>query len=142
MSQESLHGGTALKARQAQCRCGRLSLTAGGDPIRVSVCHCHACQRRTGSAFGVQARFLEADVDVSGSYKRYSRVSSDGNKVNCFFCPDCGSTVFIKLEHAPDLVVVPVGAFADHSFPGPTVSIYEAHRHPWVQFENDVEHID
>ncbi|MCZ6616567.1 MAG: aldehyde-activating protein, partial [Gammaproteobacteria bacterium] len=46
-----------MTTRRAACSCGNLRLTARGDPIRVSVCHCHACQRRTGSVFGVQARF-------------------------------------------------------------------------------------
>lgn len=41
----------------ASCNCGQLSLSVSGDPIRVSVCHCNACQKRTGSAFGVQARY-------------------------------------------------------------------------------------
>jgi len=42
--------------RQAACSCGKLSAAAEGDPIRISICHCHACQRRTGSVFGAQAR--------------------------------------------------------------------------------------
>jgi hypothetical protein len=44
-----------MTARYAACGCEQLQLTAEGDPVRISVCHCLACQRRTGSAFGVQA---------------------------------------------------------------------------------------
>ena len=43
--------------RQASCSCEQLRLSAEGEPVRISVCHCLACQRRTGSAFGFQARF-------------------------------------------------------------------------------------
>ena len=131
-----------MKSRQAQCSCSQLSVITQGEPIRVSVCHCYACQRRTGKSFGVQARFLKSHVDISGSYKRYTRTSADGNNVNCFFCPECGSTLFIRLDGAPDTIVVPVGAFADPSFPDPTVSIYEAHKHSWVQQQNNLEHVD
>lgn len=41
--------------REAVCSCGQLRLIAEGEPVRVSVCHCLACQRRTGSAVGFQA---------------------------------------------------------------------------------------
>lgn len=31
-------------------------------PVRIGICHCFECQRRTGSVFGVQARFPRQDV--------------------------------------------------------------------------------
>gem|GEM_PF-2370499 len=43
--------------RAASCTCGRLRSVCSEDPVRVSVCHCRACRQRTGSAFGVQARY-------------------------------------------------------------------------------------
>jgi hypothetical protein len=41
--------------REAACSCGQLQVTVRGDPVRVAMCHCLECQRRTGSTFGVQA---------------------------------------------------------------------------------------
>ena len=49
------------------------------------------------------------------------------------FCPDCGSTVYYALESASDAVAVPLGAFADPSFPAPWVEVWESRRHPWVE---------
>ncbi|MGH2892702.1 MAG: GFA family protein, partial [Solirubrobacteraceae bacterium] len=46
-----------MATREAACSCGQLTVQVSGDPVRVSVCHCLACQRRTGSAFGYQARW-------------------------------------------------------------------------------------
>ena len=37
-------------------------------------------------------------------------------------------------------VWVPVGGFADPSFPPPTASIYESRRHPWVAVPAAIEH--
>jgi hypothetical protein len=43
----------------------------------------------------------------------------------------------------PDVVAVAVGAFADPTFPPPTVAVYEARRHPWAVMPGlDVEHFD
>ena len=38
--------------RLASCSCGQLRAEVLEEPIGVSVCHCYACQRRTGSVFG------------------------------------------------------------------------------------------
>ena len=130
-----------MTLRQAQCSCGQLTVTTQGDPIRVSVCHCYACQRRSGSVFGVQARFHESDTGITGCHKRYTRTSDDGNRVDSFFCPECGSTMFLRLEHAPDTIVVPVGAFADSDFPEPSVSIYEEQQHSWFRLGDEIEHV-
>jgi hypothetical protein len=124
--------------RKASCSCGQLTLTAEGDPIRISMCHCLACQRRTGSAFGIQARFPAHQVRVTGRYTEYVRVSDEGEERTFCFCPDCGATVFWTLAAVPDAIAVPIGAFADPAFPSPTVSVYGSRRHPWVSLPETV----
>ncbi len=97
------------------------------------MCHCLACQRRTGSAFAIQARFPSDRVRVAGRFRDYvRRADEDGEERMFHFCPDCGGTVFYTTADAPELIAVPVGAFADPSFPPPTVSVYDSRRHPWV----------
>jgi hypothetical protein len=117
-------------------------VTVEGDPIRVSICHCLACQKRTGSAFGVQARFDVKQVSVDGRYTDYVRISDEGEERTFHFCPDCGSTVFYELPGMPGMVAVPVGAFADPSFPEPVRSIYESRRHAWVTLPGGLERED
>ena len=122
-----------MASRTAACSCGQLHLEAEGDPVRISMCHCLACQRRTGSAFAIQARFPSDRVRVAGRFRDYVRRADEGGEERMFhFCPDCGGTVFYTTADAPELIAVPVGAFADPSFPPPTVSVYDSRRHPWV----------
>jgi hypothetical protein len=117
---------------QAACSCGQLRVSVDGEPVRLSVCHCLACQRRSGSAFAVQARFRADAARIEGEHKEFVRISDKGEQRTFSFCPNCGGTVFYKTENAPDIVAVPVGAFADPSFPAPTVSVWEKRRHGWV----------
>jgi len=114
----------------ASCSCGQLRLVAHGDPIRVSMCHCLACQRRTGSTYGAQARFAADRVEISGRSTEWTRVGDEGHEIRFHFCPTCGATVYYLLEEGQ--VAVPVGAFADPAFPPPRFSWYEVRRHPWV----------
>lgn len=128
--------------RKATCSCGQLSLACEGEPVRISICHCLACQQRTGSVFGAQARFPRNQVVVAGRSSRFERVGDSGGRVTFHFCPDCGATVYWEPDGLPDFVMVAVGAFADPGFPPPTVSVYEARRHTWALPDLPLEHID
>jgi hypothetical protein len=80
--------------RTASCVCGQLAVSCEGEPAKVSLCHCLACQKRTGSTCGIAAFFRREDVESSGCIRQYTRSSDSGHKVTFHFCPDCGSTVF------------------------------------------------
>lgn len=132
-----------MPVRTAACRCGALSARCEGEPVRVSVCHCLTCQRRTGSAFSAQARFPQESVTLSGEASTYVRVADSGGEVVDRFCPRCGSTVAYANETMPGVIAIPLGAFADPGFPPPRFSVYEARKHPWtVVLGEAVEHSD
>ena len=131
--------------RTAACSCGQLTVTCVGEPVRVSICHCLACQRRTGSVFGEQARFKREDVrDISGDSTTYVRMGDEGSAISFHFCPTCGATVYYTIDDDPGLVAIPVGAFADPGFQTPGRSVYESRKHSWVVVPKgpDVEHFD
>jgi hypothetical protein len=130
-----------MPKRLASCSCGQLTAQVAGEPIRVSICHCLACQRRTGSVFGEQARFLRAHVSIAGTSTEYVRVGDEGSRVKFHFCPQCGSTVYYEFEGMEDFYGIPVGAFADPGFPAPSISIYEARMHRWVVPPPEADHI-
>jgi hypothetical protein len=113
-----------MRTRIATCVCGQLIARCSGDPARVSLCHCLACQRRTGSTYGIAAFFLHESVVVTGDTKAYSRSSDIGYSVTFYFCPHCGSTVYWNAARKPDMVAVAVGAFADPAFPAPSQAVY------------------
>ncbi|MBU3078708.1 GFA family protein [Sphingomonas quercus] len=121
-----------MTSRIASCSCGRLRLTCTGDPVRISICHCLECQRRTGSVFGAQARFPRTAVAVAGRSSTWERTGDSGGTATFHFCPHCGATVYWLPDTMPDFVSVAVGAFADPHFPPPRVSVYEERRHEWA----------
>ena len=125
--------------REAQCSCGQVKLAVDGEPVRIAICHCYSCQLRTGSAFGVQARFNRSEVTIHGRTNEYVRVADSGTEITYHFCPDCGNTVYYFLDGV-EHIAIPVGAFADHTFPTPQLSIYEDRQHPWLKLTADLEH--
>lgn len=126
----------------ASCSCGQLRITARGEPVRVSICHCLCCQQRTGSAFGVQARFSEDATTVEGDSTQFARTGDEGTTAHFHFCPTCGATVFWRADAIPGFVTIPVGAFADPTFPAPTVTVYVDRKHPWVRLPDGIQSLD
>jgi hypothetical protein len=139
--------GTTLEAkfmttRKATCRCGNLVVHTRGEPVRVSICHCLACQKRTGSVFAAQARFPSEAVTIEGSSREYAQAGDSGSVARFRFCGDCGATVCWEADGVPGFVTVAVGAFADPRFPAPRVSVYEERQHAWLRLPDDMEHFD
>jgi hypothetical protein len=129
-----------MLTRLASCSCGQLSARVTGDPVRVSICHCLACQRRSGSVFAAQARFPIENVAVTGDSTEYVLTGDSGSSARFHFCPQCGATVYYEAEGLEAYRIIPVGVFADPDFPVPTVSVYEGRKHSWVVPPADIEH--
>lgn len=121
-----------MVTRTASCCCGQLRIEVSGEPRGVGVCHCLACQQRTGSVFAALAGY-SGPFKITGEATEYVRTGDQGARFRFRFCPVCGSNVFHTEEGVSGGVSVAVGAFADPDFPPPQDSVYDCRRHSWVQ---------
>ncbi|MGA2057857.1 MAG: GFA family protein [Bradyrhizobium sp.] len=125
--------------RTASCQCGQLSLTVEGEPALVSACNCTRCQKRSGSAFALSSRWNTNQVrDRSGNGLTYNRKGTSGGNVQFVFCAVCGSTVSTSLEFLPEMIGIPVGCFADPTFPAPKVAAWCESKLEWVRFPDEL----
>jgi hypothetical protein len=131
-----------MKTRTASCTCGQLTAVTPFEPVRVGVCHCLNCQRRSGSVFAIQARFPIDQVQRSGTSTSYAITGDEGTQATIHFCPNCGTTVWYVNQGMEDLIAIPVGTFADPHFPPPSRSVYEDRRHAWVTLPDGIQHMD
>jgi len=125
--------------RIAQCQCGSLRAITSGEPLRVSVCHCMACQQRTGSVLGYNCYFRKPLVRIEGAAKLYARSAESGREVRNYFCPECGTTLYWEGDIAPDIYGVAVSAFTNSELSAPTFSLWEEGMRSWVSVP-DVQH--
>jgi hypothetical protein len=132
----------ASPVRTATCRCGQLRATCVGEPVRISVCHCLNCQKRSGSAFAAQARWPDAQVKIEGEAHTWACAGESGRRAVFSFCPTCGATIAYTHEGMPGVTAVAIGAFADPDFPAPAYSVYEERKHKWLAIIGDeIEHM-
>jgi hypothetical protein len=126
--------------RVAQCHCGSLRITALGEPTVVYLCHCKACQRRTGAVVHSGCSYPKDQVRIEGQSKIYERDSDSGRKNRFHFCPNCGSNVLFEGDRNPNSYGITVGSFADPDFPPPTFSIFEEDMHSWITAATVTDH--
>lgn len=108
--------------------------------MAVVACHCLACQKRSGSPFGEAAYYPHGHVKVEGQSRQFSRATEAGGKFDQFFCPECGSTVFMRGTKNPDVTGIPIGLFDDPHVMQPVRSVWEDTRHAWVEIPTAVQH--
>ena len=103
------------------CVCGAIRYVTHADPERVTVCHCAWCQRRTGSAFGVEAMFREDRVTLVGDTARKYRHISDesGRWLDQEFCSHCGTNIGFTFEAVLGVRTIAAGTFDDPSWISP-----------------------
>lgn len=127
------------------CVCGAVRFKAIGEPSRVTVCHCTWCQRRTGTAFGVEAVFDQSQVEVVGdTIARYRHVSDEsGRWLDIEFCNRCGGNLGFTLEAVPGIRTLPAGAFDDAGWISserqPFRHVFAQSRRDWSDLSSAVE---
>lgn len=97
------------------CLCGATRYRAKGKPVLLVICHCHFCQRATGSGHLIEPIWRKADVSVEGrDLRKFTAVSrGSGKLVTLSFCETCGTKLFQEMERFPELVGIYGGTLDD-----------------------------
>jgi len=116
------------------CACRAIRFRVLGRPLIVHCCHCHYCQRETGSAFVINALFEAERVELEGppvNTVLTPSASGKGQKINR--CPSCHIALFSNYAQAGDAMrFVRVGTLDLLDTFAPDVHIYTSTKQPWV----------
>jgi hypothetical protein len=120
------------------CRCGacRYAL-AVREPPRVYACHCHQCQRWTGSAFSLQALVDETLLTATGPVVTAEMRTADRLSVQRV-CGRCHARLFNTNTRRPGVAVVRAGTLDRSEELRCAAHIFTAHRQRWVAVPADV----
>jgi hypothetical protein len=136
------------KLHSGGCVCKKIRYNLSGSPLRATVCHCTWCQRRTGSAFGVELVFEKKQVvyqtDSPSVYRHISDES--GRWLDQHFCNTCGSNIGLTLEAVPSIQSISVGSLDDQNWR----ELFQLHRRhvfvksarQWSIIPSDVEQFE
>jgi hypothetical protein len=124
---------------QGGCLCGKVRYSADTDPVFVGVCHCHDCQRFTGSAFATVIGVPRAALRLTGALNTFTKAGSTGKPIHRRFCPECGSGIVDEADALPGVAMLNVGTLDDRSWVKPQSEIYCDSAQPWVQLGGDLQ---
>jgi hypothetical protein len=130
---------------RGRCICGNVSYKIKGEPKRVTICHCDWCQRRTGSAFGIEVVFDTEKVIVNDeAITRYRHISDEsGRWLDQHFCSNCGTNIGLTLEAVPAVRSIAAGTFDDPNWlkleTYPRRHVYTRSARDWALIPDNVE---
>lgn len=111
-----------MTAYPGQCLCGRVQLSARGEPLRVGICHCMDCRKESGSAFTFYAVWPAEHFEHSGDTAEFK---------GQHFCPHCGARLFSLDEQEAE---IKLGILSQAPTPLlPSYELWVKRREPWLQ---------
>lgn len=120
------------------CSCGAVRF-AIDRYLYVQVCHCDACKKRTGSAYGVSVAIENGDLAAfEGELTTYTRTAESGNAVEYDFCPHCATTVRWRVAALKGRQVLAGGAFDDMKPFTIAGEMYTNEALPWARIGCDL----
>ena len=115
------------------CACGFVRYRLASVPMIVHCCHCHDCQRQTGSAFVLNALIESSRVEpLSGELESVSMPTDSGRPHDIYRCPRCRTAVWSDYGRRQALRFVRVGTLDTPASLPPDVHIYTRSKLPWI----------
>jgi hypothetical protein len=116
------------------CDCGHVRYRMLTPPLFVHCCHCHWCQRESGSSFALNA-MIEADrvLDLGAQPEIVDTPSESGKGQKIARCPKCWIAVWSNYAGAgPVIKFVRVGTLDKPDQLPPDIHIFTQFKQPWV----------
>ncbi len=122
-----------MTTRHGGCQCGTVRYAISGEPLALYVCHCLECRKQSASAFGMSLQVRRADlVLTSGTPRLWSRPTDSGGRLDCAFCPDCGSRLWHQQGAAPETVTLKAGSLDEAVDATPAIHIWVKRKLPGI----------
>ena len=121
------------------CACGAIRYECETRPAVMLNCHCHDCQRFTGSAY---APLVVVVADhfclMQGEPKYFVTISDGGNTVRRGFCADCGSSLFVVTAALPAYIALMAGSLDDAERYKPAADLWARSACHWDVMDPDL----
>jgi hypothetical protein len=119
------------------CLCGAVQFEIGSGLGNASYCHCTRCQRRTGTASSVQARFDGGSLRFTSGEELVKAYDPGDGGFHKLFCGECGSSLFSRSPSDPSVMSVRFGVLDGDPGVRPRYRQFVAHAATWEPVPDD-----
>lgn len=117
------------------CLCGTVSFAIKGEFDSFYLCHCHHCQKDTGSAHGANLFSQSAELVWQSGSDAVTSFTLPDTRHSKAFCKLCGSA--LPNTQLTGLLVVPAGCLDTEISMLPTAQIFLSSKASWgVELES------
>ena len=113
------------------CLCGTVSFEVKGEFDNFYLCHCHHCQKDTGSAHAANLFSRSAKLIWKFGADAVTSFTLPNTRHSKSFCKLCGSA--LPNNRTSGMLVVPAGCLNGEVSMAPTAHIYLSSRACWDQ---------
>ena len=113
------------------CRCGKTEFEIAAPPIMTAACHCQGCRKMSSSAYSLTAMVPAPAFRVTRGEP--VKGGTKGPDLDHFFCPDCMTWMFTRINQMPDIVNVRPTLFDDPKWSRPFIETMTAEKLAWVE---------
>jgi len=129
---------TRLTLATGGCNCGAIRYRVTREPLTAYICHCHLCQKRTGSAFSMSVVIPADGMEiVSGTPMRTEKPRSGGGVSVSGHCGACQSRLYTQWAGAPTMNRR-AGTLDDTSEVRPVAQFWTSSAQPWAVVADDI----
>jgi hypothetical protein len=113
---------------KGSCACGKVTIEAKGEPLRVGLCHCLTCRKVHAAPFNAFATFTTVAVRIKGDDLGEFASSERGRR---YFCRQCGGLIYSQYDR-DDEIELYLGSFDDTSLWNPTFELWTMRCEAWM----------
>jgi hypothetical protein len=118
------------------CLCGGVRFEVDRPLGAASYCHCTRCQRRSGTAASAQARAAPGSLTVTAG-EELIRAYRPPDGFEKLFCSSCGSALWSRNPHDPEVISIRLGAFDADPGVRPSWRQFVDYAAPWEALPDD-----
>ncbi|MBP0582934.1 GFA family protein [Labrys sp. LIt4] len=119
------------KAYTGGCACGAIRYEITAEPVFSNDCQCRDCQRESGTGHQSHLTFPRQNVTLSGEGCPWDMVADSGVRKTRYFCPTCGSPVYLTFSSMPQFFSVRAASLDDPGRYKPQAVTYTSGGYAW-----------
>lgn len=122
------------------CLCGAVRYSVDAPMANVIACHCSHCRKISGAGSSHNVAIPTSALTITqGEPKLYADTADSGNRLNRFFCANCGSSLFSRREKMPEMTILKAGTLDDATGLKLAMNIWTDSALPWMHLDPALE---
>jgi hypothetical protein len=125
---------------QGGCLCGAIRYQVNQPLDKIILCHCTDCQKASGTGASANTVVPSDRLEITkGTPKIFSKIVDSGSTLHRAFCADCGSPIYTRRAHMPEVSVLKVGTLDDSNGMQVVMNIWMQSARRWDHLDPGVE---